>query len=200
MKRLIVTAVLTALLCACAGGAKEPIIEIDMRAQNTPRAVQETPDAIETHTQEPTEAPQVSATDTPTDAPEGTAAESYAQRVIDAWREAGLLENYAPYAQGDLLDLYGIDLNTCIGGAGFAEAAGYTNEIVLVETDEATAADILSLLEDHVDMLKAQFRSYDAAAYATVEKAVLLRENGVVLLIVSPDAEALLNVFRGVNR
>ncbi len=193
MKRLIVTAVLLALLCACTGRPHEPIIEIDMRAQITPVPAKETPNATEA----PTKAPEDSATEALTQTAEE---QTYAQRVTAAWEAAGLLESYAPYSGQDLLDLFGIELDACISGAGFAETEGYTNEIVLIEADEATAEEIRSLLSDHLDMLKIQFRSYDPAAYAVVEKAELLCENGVVLMIVSPEAEAFLNVFRSVSR
>lgn len=195
MKRVIFILLIAALLCACVSTPREPIVEIDMRAQNTP-TVTEAPDVIEMQTQAPTDAPQTAATE----APQVGATATYAQRVIDAWRDAGLLEGYAPYSANDLLDLYGIDLTACVSGAGFAEAEGYANEIVLVEADEATAGEVFTLLSDHLDLIKAQFRSYDAEAYALAERAVLLNENGVVLLLVSPDAETLLDVFRAVDR
>ena len=193
MKRMIWILLLAALLCACSGQS-EPVIEIDTRAQNTPvpTAAGETPDVVAAPTEQPkTPATEAPATETPA---------SYADRVIAAWDAAGLLEGYAPYSEEDMLDLYGIDLSVCISGAGYAETAGYTDEIVLIEADEGTAGEVYALLADHLELMKVSFRSYDAEAYALVEHAVLQNENGVVLMIVSPQAEALLDAFRGVGR
>ena len=65
----------------------------------------------------------------------------------------------------------------------------------MIEADETTAKEIEALLGDHLDSVKRQFESYDPDAYALAEKAVLVREGGVVLMIVSPDAEAMKTVF-----
>ena len=123
----------------------------------------------------------------------------YAQRVVDAWREKGFLTDMAAYSDEDLLDYYGIDVSACICAAGFADAVGYTDEAVVVAADEATAKEIEALLSDHLDSVKASFRSYDPDALKIAEDAVFLREGGVVLLIVSPNAQAMLEAFRTVR-
>ena len=101
----------------------------------------------------------------------------------------------APYSDVDLLDLYGIDVSECVSGAGYADAVSYVKEAVVIEADEATAAQIEQLLADHLKAVRAQFESYDPEAYALAEKAVLERRDGVVLMIVSPDAEAMKSLF-----
>lgn len=194
MKRIVVVILIAALLCACSSAAKEPIVEIDMRAELTP-APKDTPEPVVTET----EAPQAPTAE-PTAEPAAPAEHSFAERVAAAWEAEGYLEGFAAYSENDLLDLYGIDLSACISGVGYAEIAGYTKEVVIVETNEATAAEIYTLLSDHLEMMKEQFRSYDAAACALVEKAVLTNENGVVLMIVSPDAEAMQRIVSDIDR
>ncbi len=192
MKRILLIVLTAALLCACTAGAKEPVVEIDARAENTPQP-QETAQTVAAEPAETAAAEQ-------TEEPAQQIAQNYAERVVAAWEAAGYLEGFAPYFSDDLLDLYGIDLSACVSGAGYAETAGYAQEIVIVEADEATAAQIESLLSDHLSMMKEQFRSYDADALALVEHAVLTNENGVVLMIVSPHAEEMQRIASGVDR
>ena len=209
MKRMILVISVAALLIACAGTPAEPVVEPDARAAETPAAVEEDTIGAETPAEQPTEAPAEQPTEAlaeqPTEAPaeqptEAPAQKSFAQRVADAWADAGFLNDMAPYSDVDLLDLYGIDLSACISGAGFADAVSYVNEAVVVEADEATAAAVEQLLKDHLEAVREQFRSYDADAYALAEKAVLVRDGGTVLMIVSPDAEAMRAVFAAVDR
>ncbi|MBR2644777.1 MAG: DUF4358 domain-containing protein [Clostridia bacterium] len=199
MKRMLLILLCAVLLCACSERPKVPIIEPDMRAQ-TPVPTEESVQ-IEVAPSKETPAPvrTVEPAAEPTEEPAQTAA-SYADRVTAAWTAEGLLDGMAPYSEEDMLDLYGIDLSACISGVGFAETAGYTQEIVLVEADETTAGEIYQLLSDHLYMMKEQFRSYDADAYALVEKAVLINEHGAVLMIVSPDAETIARVAADVDR
>ena len=37
----------------------------------------------------------------------------FAERVADAWKSAGYLDDMTPYSEDDLLDYYGIDLSAC---------------------------------------------------------------------------------------
>lgn len=123
----------------------------------------------------------------------------FAERVADAWKSAGYLDDMTPYSEDDLLDYYGIDLSACKCGVGFADAVGYTTEAIVVVAPEETANEIGTLLAGHVEDMKEVFRSYDPDAYKIMENAVLLREGELVVLIVSPDAQAMLETFRGVN-
>lgn len=125
--------------------------------------------------------------------------EDFAQRVVDAWKTAGYLDAMAPYSDMDLLDYYGIDLALCRCGAGYADAAGYTTEAVVVVADGAAADEIETLLSDHVTAMKEVFRSYDPEAYQIVENAVMLREDSLIVMIISPDAQAMLETLRGVT-
>ncbi len=123
----------------------------------------------------------------------------FAGRVADAWSAAGYLADMARYSDEDLLDYYGIDLAQCVCGVGYADAVGYTTEAIAVVADEATAKEIETLLSDHLTAAKETFRSYDPDAYRIVEKAILERDGGLVVMIVSPDAQAMLETLRGVT-
>jgi hypothetical protein len=169
MKRMICLLLFAALLCACTSS--------DAPATQPP-------------------APEPSAAAEGTPAPE---AAPYAQRVVDAWNEAGYLENMAPYSEEDLLDYYGIDLSTVKSGAGYADAVGYTLEALVIEADGETADEIETLLKDHLESLKTQFRSYDPDALKLAEDAVFEREGDVIVLIVSPNAQAMLGILRGIE-
>lgn len=194
MKRIVFVILIAALLCACTA-TTEPVVETDTRAEQTPIPVEEDTIGVDV-----TEAP---AEEQPTEAPVETEAPkeaSFAERVTAAWEAEGLLDGLAPYSDLDILDLYGIDLSACISGAGFSDAVSYVKEVVVIETDEAAAKEIEDLLKHHIEQVKETFRSYDAEAYAVAENAVLVRDGGVVLMIVSPDAEAMRNVFASVTR
>ena len=198
MKRILLIVLIAALLCGCTASPAEPVVEPDMRAEMTPVSVEEdTVASLQTEAPEieqPTEAPKTEAPETeqPVESP---ASDTFAKRVVAAWEAEGLLDGLAPYSDAYLLDLYGIDLSACISGAGFADAVGYTYEAVVVEADEATAAEIEQLLADHIEAMKEQFRSYDAEAYALAKQAVLVRRGGAVLMIISPEADAMRAAF-----
>lgn len=122
----------------------------------------------------------------------------FAGRAADAWSAAGYLDELARYSDEDLLDYYGIDVAACKCAAGYCDAVGYTNEAVVVVADETVVAEIETLLRDHLEAQKATFRSYDPDAYRLAENAVLLRDGGLVVMIVSPDAQAMLETLRNI--
>lgn len=123
----------------------------------------------------------------------------FAARVETAWKEKGYLDDMARFTDEDLLDYYGIDLSVCKGGIGYVDALGYTTEAIVVNADEATAKEIEKMLADHLASAKETFKSYDPEALKIVENAVLERDGGLVVMIVSPDAQAMLETLRSVN-
>lgn len=199
MKRIVPLLIALLLLLGC--GAKEaaPQVQLDARvATDAPATEAPATDAPATAapvalTAAPTEAP--AATDAPTPAPE-TGEAGPVDALVARWEAEGLLAGLYPMEAMDVLDLYGIDLAACRGGAAFADAEGYTKEAVIVEADGPVLDEIEALLKDHLDAVKAQFKGYDPKALALAEKAVLVREGDQLLFVISPDADAMLAAFR----
>ncbi|MBR0426065.1 MAG: DUF4358 domain-containing protein [Clostridia bacterium] len=195
MKKWIIICWSLLLLVGCTA-APVPEVQLDPRAQATsaPTEPVTTPEPVlETAVPEETEAPLPEETEVPSEA-------TLSDRVAAAWEDAGYLSDLVQYSDMDLLDLYGIDLTACKSGIGFADAVGYTNEALVIEAEETMAAEIESLLKTHLETVKNQFRSYDPEALKLAEDAVLLRDGGVVVMIVSPLAEEMLAAYRSVNR
>lgn len=122
----------------------------------------------------------------------------FPQRVAAAWDAAGYLSDMARYSDEDLLDYYGIDLSVLKGGVGYSDAVGYTTEAIVVVGEEAAAIEIEALLTEHLEAQRESFRDYDPDALKIAENAVLERDGGMVVLIVSPDAQAMLETLRTV--
>ena len=195
MKKWIIICWSLLLLVGCTA-APVPEVQLDPRAQATsaPTEPVTTPEPVlETAVPEETEAPLPEETEVSSEA-------TLSDRVAAAWEDAGYLSDLVQYSDMDLLDLYGIDLTACKSGIGFADAVGYTNEALVIEAEETMAAEIESLLKTHLETVKNQFRSYDPEALKLAEDAVLLRDGGVVVMIVSPLAEEMLAAYRSVNR
>ena len=114
-----------------------------------------------------------------------------------AFAQTGALDDMAPYSDTDLHDYYGIDPAACESIVGYTDAVGYTNELLIIQADEKLAAELETQLAGYLEDRAAQFAGYDADAEALVRQAVLRRDGGVVLMIVSPQADALLEVYRG---
>lgn len=181
--------VLCLALAGC-GAAETPQVQLDERMEA------QAPVAEQAETQEPTVEPEPPA-DTEPPADGGEADETYAGALAAAFLQTGALDDMAPYSDTDLLDYYGIDPAACESIVGYTDAVGYTNELLIVQADEAQAAEFETLLAGYLEDRAAQFAGYDADAEALVRQAVLRRDGGVVLMIVSPEADALLDVYRG---
>lgn len=176
-------------LAGC-GAAEAPQVQLDERMETQPPVLEQT------EMQSPTVEPEPP-TDTEPPADGGEADETYAGALAAAFLQTGALDDMAPYSDTDLLDYYGIDPAACESIVGYTDAVGYTNELLIVQADEAQAAEFETLLAGYLEDRAAQFAGYDADAEALVRQAVLRRDGGVVLMIVSPEADALLDVYRG---
>lgn len=178
------------LALAGCGAAETPQVQLDERMEA------QAPVAEQAETQAPTAEPEpLAATEPPAEGDEPD--ETYAGALAAAFLQTGALDDMAPYSDTDLLDYYGIDPAACESIVGYTDAVGYTNELLIVQADEAQAAEFETLLAGYLEDRAAQFAGYDADAEALVRQAVLRRDGGVVLMIVSPQADALLEVYRG---
>lgn len=202
MKRIIVFSIALLLLLGCGGKkAAAPQVQLDARAEQTAApAAEPAPTETPAPTDEPMPADQPGATDVPPEIVAEPAPEAgFADQLVAAWAAAGLLEGLYPFENEDAFDYYGVDLSAGKGGAAFGDAVGYTNEALVLEADGAYLDEAEVLLQNHLEDVKDQFRSYDAAALALAEKAVLLREGDVLLFLLSPNADAMLAVYRGLT-
>ncbi len=179
--------------CSAAGA---PQVHLDERME------MQAPLPEQAEAQEPTVEPELPADTEPTanavpPAGEGEAEQTYAAALATAFLQTGALDDMVPYSDADLLNYYGIDPAACESIVYYIDAVGYTNELLIVQTDEAQAAEFETRLAGYLEDRAAQFAGYDADAETLVRQAVLRCDGGVVLMIVSPEADALLDVYRG---
>ena len=203
MKRIIVFCIVLMLLAGC-GGKKNtaPQLQLDARSEAT-AAPAATVEPIETVAPaKPTAAAEATEAPAPTEEP---AAEPVSEEkgpveaLVASWETEGLLDGLFAMEAEDALDLYGIDFAACRGGAAFGDADGYTNEAVVVQADDEGLDEAEALLQDHLEAVKDQFQGYDPDALALAEKAVLVREGDMLLFVISPNADAMLAIFRSLT-
>ena len=197
MKRIIVFCIALLLLAGC--GGKEPAapqVQMDQRASATaaPAAATAAPETVAIVTAA-TEAPAETAP-TAEPAPANSAESDFVDSLVVQWMTDGLMEDMYPLTAEDALDYYGIDFSACKAAMAFGDAVGYVNEAVIVAAEGSVLDEAEAMLKDHLNAVKNQFRGYDADALALAEKAVLIREGNMVLFIISPNAEAMLAVYR----
>ena len=197
MKRIIVFCIALLLLAGC--GGKEPAapqVQMDQRASATaaPAAATAAPETVAIVTAA-TEAPAETAP-TAEPAPANSAESDFVDSLVVQWMTDGLMEDMYPLTAEDALDYYGIDFSACKAAMAFGDAVGYVNEAVIVAAEGSVLDEAEAMLKDHLTAVKNQFRGYDADALALAEKAVLIREGNMVLFIISPNAEAMLAVYR----
>ena len=196
MKRIIVFCIALLLLAGC--GGKEPAapqVQMDQRASATaaPAAATAAPETV---------AIVVTATEAPADpapvatAPANSAESDFVDSLVIRWMTDGLMDDMYPMTAEDALDYYGIDFSACKAAMAFGDAVGYVNEAVVVAAEGPALDEAETMLKDHLNAMKNQFRGYDAEALALAEKAVLIREGNMVLFIISPNAEAMVAVYR----
>ncbi|MBQ4641982.1 MAG: DUF4358 domain-containing protein [Oscillospiraceae bacterium] len=71
-----------------------------------------------------------------------------------------------------------------------------TDEIWLLEaTDEAAASRLMELANKRLQKKGEESKEYSPQQYAVVEKAQLVQKGNFIALFVSPDSEAMANVF-----
>ena len=111
---------------------------------------------------------------------------------------ADLLPDAVSFDAESVFNAYGVDPTSCKQEVVISYYDGSrTAELWLIEAvDETAAASIKALAQTRLDSLGAQFRSYDAAAYALVQEAKLLTHGNCVVMIVSENADALLGIYQ----
>lgn len=109
-----------------------------------------------------------------------------------------LPEEATPFDPQSVFDAYGIDPATCKQEIVISYYDGScTAELWMIEAvDETAAKTIHTLAQERLDSMGAQFRTYDAAAFALVEKAKLVTHGNCLVMIVAENAESLLAIYQ----
>ena len=96
-----------------------------------------------------------------------------------------------------LLDLYGIKEEDVTASACFVTMnAIFPDEVIMVNAvNKDKAQEIAEMLQTHLDAVKVQSQSYDAENYAIAQKCEVMTEGLTVALFLSPDQEALVEIF-----
>ena len=109
-----------------------------------------------------------------------------------------LPEEAAPFDVQIVFDTYGIDPAACKQEVVLSYYDGtQTAELWMIEAVDQTATEtIRTLAQERLESMGAQFRAYDAAAFALTEKATLLTHGNCLVMIVAENAESLLTIYQ----
>lgn len=96
-----------------------------------------------------------------------------------------------------VLDQYGVDTSVCPQAIVATCSDGLrSDEIWLIEApDEANAQDIAKSAESRVEREKTETKDYAPDQYKVVEKAEIIVDGNNVVLIISPDVDALVSLY-----
>ena len=115
---------------------------------------------------------------------------------------ADMLEQYPiqdgmELSESDLLNFYGIQAEQVDDFAASLAADGITaNEIVLVKAkDEDSAAEVETKLQNRLDARRNELNGYLPDQYEIVEKSEVKRDGVYVRLIISPQQDALVELY-----
>lgn len=117
---------------------------------------------------------------------------------------ADMLEQYPiqdgmELSESDLLNFYGIQAEQVDDFAAALAADGITaNEIVLIKAkDEDSAAEVETKLQNRLDARRNELNGYQPDQYEIVEKSEVKRDGVYVRLIISPQQDALVELYNG---
>lgn len=111
---------------------------------------------------------------------------------------ADQLPEAEPFDAESVFNAYGVEPDACKQQVVISYYDGSrTAELWLIEAvDAETAKSIQTLAQTRLNSMGSQFRSYDAAAYALVQEAKLFTHGNCVVMIVSENADALLDIYQ----
>ncbi len=101
------------------------------------------------------------------------------------------------FDENKMLNQYGIDSSVCPQAIVATCSDGLrSDEIWLIEAPTAeTAKEIADLANLRVDREKEETKDYAPDQYKVVEKAEIITEGNIVVLIISPDVDALVSIY-----
>ncbi len=129
---------------------------------------------------------------------EGKTADFQVQDAMDAMLEKAPIDDPLTLGEGDMLDFFGIQSDSMEQFAAVTCSNGISaQEIVLVKaTDEDSAKTVEEKLQNRLDSRRAEAKDYLPDQYAILEQCEVKRDGVYVRLIISPEAEALVDIYQ----
>ena len=155
---------------------------------------------------EPPEAPKAS---TPPEAPAQTESPAAPEVPAEQATTASLtdirdkmlsdlgISDYMEISPSRLLDLYGIQEADVAQSGSFATMSGaFPGEVILLEaTDDAAAERIAAALQNRLNEVLNQYKTYDAETYALAEACTIDTDGKIVSMLLSPEREGMLKIL-----
>jgi len=130
-----------------------------------------------------------------------TACTSSENAYVDMQQVYDSFDSYLPEMvildEKSMLNQYGVDMSVCNQAIVATCADGLrSDEVWLIEAvDEESAATIAELAQARVDREGEETKNYAPDQYAVVEKAQIITDSNNVVLIISPDVDALADLY-----
>lgn len=162
---------------------------------SVPLPAPETPEAPRAST--PPEAPaqteSPAATEVPAEQPAATSLIDIRDKMLS---DLGI-SDYMEISPSRLLDLYGIQEADVAQSGSFATMSGaFPGEVILLEaTDEAAAGRIAAALQNRLNEVLNQYKTYDAETYALAEACTIDTDGKIVSMLLSPEREGMLKIL-----
>lgn len=107
-------------------------------------------------------------------------------------------EETVELAAEDLSDYYGIEADKVAEFAAVQDACGYKDEIVIVKAvDEASAAEIEALLNEHIEYQKDSMKNYDPAQYDILGSSEVITNGVYVAMFISAEQSTMAEIYNG---
>ena len=107
-------------------------------------------------------------------------------------------EETVELAAEDLSDYYGIEADKVAEFAAVQDACGYKDEIVIVKAvDEASAAEIEALLNEHIEYQKDSMKNYDPAQYDILGSSEVVTNGVYVAMFISAEQSTIAEIYNG---
>lgn len=162
---------------------------------SAPLPAPETPEAPRAST--PPEAPAQTESPAATEVPAEQATTASLTDIRDKMLSDLGISDYMEISPSRLLDLYGIQEADVAQSGSFATMSGaFPGEVILLEaTDEAAAGRIAAALQNRLNEVLNQYKTYDAETYALAEACTIDTDGKIVSMLLSPEREGMLKIL-----
>ena len=98
----------------------------------------------------------------------------------------------------DLADYYGIEADKVAEFAAVQDACGYKDEIVIIKAaDDASAKEIETLLNGHIEYQRDSMKNYDLAQYDILVSSRVITNGVYVAMFISAGQDTMAEIFNG---